>query len=92
MLRLAFPTLWCLSPSWGVASPDLLGGCAGHVEAVWKPGYFCLPLAAAEAAALRSLRVVPVRGPAMGLSLAGPSGVGIGLRALRRFGVCGPGH
>ena len=29
--------------------------------------------------------VVPVRGPAMGLSLAGPSGVGFGLRALRWF-------
>ena len=38
------------------------------------------------------LRVVPVRGPAMGLSLAGPSGVGLGLRALRWFGVGGPGH
>ena len=32
--------------------------------------------------ALDSLRVVPVRGPAMGSSLAGPSGVGIGLPAL----------
>ena len=31
-------------------------------------------------------------GPAMGLSLAGPSGFGLGLRALRWFGVCGPGH
>ena len=38
------------------------------------------------------LRVVPVRGPAMGLSLAGPSGFVVGLRALRWFGVCGPGH
>ena len=28
----------------------------------------------------------------MGSSLAGPSGVGLGLRALRWFGVRGPGH
>ena len=39
----------------------------------------------AEAGALSSLRVVPVRGPAMELSLAGPCGVGLGLRALRWF-------
>ena len=32
-----------------------------------------------------SLRVVPIRGPAMGLSLAGPSGVGVGLPAPRWF-------
>ena len=57
-----------------------------------EPNSLCLPLAAAEAAALGSLRVVPVQGPAMGLSLAGPSGVDLGLHALRSFGVCGPGH
>ena len=44
----------------------------------------------AEAGALGSLRVVPVRGPAMGLSLAGPSGVGLGLRALRCFACVDP--
>ena len=69
----------------GLAGPDLLGGCAGHVEAGQQPGSFCFPLALAEAGALGSLRVVPVRGPAMGLSLAGPSGVGLGLRALQWF-------
>ena len=31
-------------------------------------------------------------GPPLGLSLAGPSGFGLGLRALRWFSVCGPGH
>ena len=72
--------------------PALLGGCAGHVEAGREPGSLCLPLAPAEARALRALRVVPVRGPAMGLSLAGPSAFGLGLRALRWFGVCRPGH
>ena len=52
----------------------------------------CLSLAPAEARELSALRVVPVRGPAMGLSLAGPSGFGLGLLALWWFGVCGPGH
>ena len=37
-----------------------------------------------------ALRVVPVRGPAMGLSLAGPSGVGLGLRALRWLACVDP--
>ena len=83
VLRSAFPTPWCLSPSRGLSPPDLLGGCAGHAEAGRESGSLCLPLAPAEAGALGSLRVVPVRGPAMGLSLAGPSGVGLGLRALR---------
>ena len=78
-----FPTPWCLSPSRGLAPPPLLGGCAGHAEAGREPGSLCLPLAPAEAGALGSLCVVPVRGSAMALSLAGPSGVGLGLRALR---------
>ena len=86
VLRLAFPTLWCLSPPRALAPQALLGGCAGHAEARREPGSLCLPLAPAEAGALGLLRVVPVRGPAMRLSLAGPSGVGLGLRALRWFG------
>ena len=77
------------------------GGCRPRsywvaVRGTWrpaeKPGSLCLPLAPAEARALGVLRVVPVRSPAMGWSLAGPSGFGLGLRALRWFGVCGPGH
>ena len=91
VLRSAFPTPWCLSPPRELAPPALLGGCAGHAEAGREPGSLCLPLAPAEAGTLGSLRVVPVRGPAMGLSLAGPSGVGLGLRALRWL-ACGPGH
>ena len=87
VLRLAFPTPWCLLPPRGLESPALLGGCAGHAEAGREPGSLCLPLAQAEAGALGSLRVVPVRGPAMGLYLAGPAGVGLGLRALRCFAV-----
>ena len=83
MLWLAFLTPWCLPPARGLAPPAILGGCAGHAEDGRERGSLCLPLAAAEAGALGMLCVVPVRGPAMGLSLAGPSGVGIGRRALR---------
>ena len=69
VLRSGFPTLWCLSPPRGLAPLALLGGCTGHAEAGREPGSLCLPLAPAEAGPLGSLRVVPIRGPAMGLSL-----------------------
>ena len=92
VLRSAFLSPWCLPPAKGLSPPALLGDCAGHVEAGRGPGSLCLPLAPAEARTLGALRVVPIRGPAMGLSLAGPSGFGLGLRALRWFGVCGPSH
>ena len=87
-----FPVAVVPSPIPGAVAPGFTWGCAGHVEAGPEPGSLCLPLAPAEARALGALRVVPVRGFAMGLSLAGPSGFGLGLRALRWFGVCGPGH
>ena len=74
----------------GACAPGLLGGCAGHAEAGQEPGSLCLPLAPAEAGALGSLRVVPFWGSAMGLSLASPSGVGLGLRALRCFACVDP--
>ena len=90
VLRSALPTPCCLSPSRGLAPPDSLGGCAGHEEAGREPGSLCLPLAPAEAGALGSLCVVPVWGPAMGLSLAGPSGVSLGLRALRWLACADP--
>ena len=90
VLRSAFPTQWCLSPPWSISPLDLLGGCAGHAEAAREPGSLCLPLAPAEVGALGSLRVVPVRGPAMGLSLAGPASVGLWLRALPCFACVDP--
>ena len=90
VLRSAFLTPWCLSPPRELAPPALLGGCAGQAEAGREPGSLCLPLAPAEAGALGSLRLVPIRGPAMGLSLAGPSGVGLGLRALRWLACVDP--
>ena len=83
VLPWALPTPWCLSP-------DLLGGCAGHLEAGREWGSLCLPLAPPKAGTLGPLRVVPFRGPAMGLSLAGPSGVGLWLRALRWFACVDP--
>ena len=83
LLQSAFLTPWCLSPSRGLAPAALLGGCAGHAEAGRETGSLCLPLPPAEAGTLGWIRVVPVWGPAMGLSLAGPSGAGLGLRALR---------
>ena len=92
VLRSAFPSPWCLPPPRGLSPPALLGGCAGQLGAGREPGSLCLPLAPAEQRALGALCVVPVRRPAMRLSLAGPSGFGLGLRALRWFGVCGPGH
>ena len=83
---------WCLPLPGELSPPALLGGYAGHLEAGREPGSLCLRLAPAEARALGSLCVVPVRGPTMGLSLAGPSGFRLGLRALRWFGACGPRH
>ena len=68
----------------------LLGRCTEHAEARRERGSSCLPLTPAEAGALGSLRVVPLRGPAMGLSLAGPSGVGLWLRALRWLACVDP--
>ena len=83
VFRSAFATRWCLSPARGLSPPDLLGDFAGSAEAGREPGSLFLPLAPAEARVLGSLRVLPVRGPAMGVSLADASGVGLGLRALR---------
>ena len=90
VLRLAFLSPWCLLPPRGLSPPALLGGCAGHAEASREPGSLCLPRAPAEARALGALRVVPVRGPAMGLSLAGPSGFGLRLRALHCLACVDP--
>ena len=86
----SFPDAVVPFPSPGACAPALMGSCAGHAEAGRELGSLYLPLAPAEAGALGSLSVVPVRGPAMGLSLAGPSGVGLGLRALRWFACVDP--
>ena len=37
VLRLAFPTPWCLSSPRGLPPPALLGCCAGHAEAGREP-------------------------------------------------------
>ena len=92
LLRSVFLSPWCLPRARGLSPPALLGGRAGHVEAGREPGSLCLPLTPAEARALGALRAFPFWGPAMGLSLAGSSGFGLGLRALRWLGMCGPSH
>ena len=87
-----FPVAVVPSPTPGAVAPGFARWLRGARGGGPAAGSLCLPLAPAEARALGALRVVPVRRPAMGLSLAGPSGFGLGLRALRWFGVCGPGH
>ena len=87
----SFPVAVVPSPTPGAVAPGFTGWLRGARGGRPRTGLMCLPLAPAEARALGALRVVPVRGPAMGLSLA-PSRFGLGLRALRWFGVCGPGH
>ena len=90
VLRSAFPDAMVHLPIPGAFAPGFLGACADHVAASRERGSWCLPLAPAEAGALGSLHVVSVRGPGMGLSLAGPSGVGLGLCALRWFACVDP--
>ena len=85
-----FPVAVVPFPTPGACAPGFTGWLRGATGAGREPGSLCLPLAPAEAGALGSLRVVPVRGPAMGLSLAGPSGVGLGLRALRCLAFVDP--
>ena len=90
VLRSAFLTPWCLSPPRGLSPLYLPGGSARRAEAGREPGTWCLPLSPAEAGAPGTLRVVPVCGPAMVLSLAGPSSVSPWLRALRWFACVDP--
>ena len=77
------PWLWPRVVRRASSGPVALGAPVGFRDAVvaFQPPW--LYWARSEAGALGSLRVVPVRGPAVGLSLAGPSGVGLGLHALR---------
>ena len=77
-------------PYQGLLPPNLLGSCAGHVDAGREPGSWCLPPAPAEAGGLGSLCAVPAWRPAVGLYLAPPSSVGLGLRALRWLMVVDP--
>ena len=55
-----------------------------------RTGLFVSAAGPCRGRGLASVRVVPVRGPAMGLSLAGPSGVGLGLRVLRWLACVDP--
>ena len=87
----AFPSPWCLPiPGSPLLPRVFLGGCAGHLEAGRKPGAWCLPRAPRDAGAGLVPRYT-LSGPAVGLSLVGPSSIGLGLRALRLFRMCGSG-
>ena len=77
-----------LSPE--ACAPALLGGAAGHAEAGRVAGSLCLPLAPAKAGALGSFRFLPVHRPSMGLSLTGPSSVGVARSALRCLACVDP--
>ena len=86
----SFPVAVVPFPNPGACAPALLAGCTGHAEAGREPVSLFLPPAPAEARALGALRVVPARGHAMGLSLVGPSGVSLALRALRWLACVDP--
>ena len=83
VLRSAFSDAVVPSPIPQACAPGFTGWLRGARGGRPRTGLIVPPLAPAVAGALGSLRVVPVWGRAMGLSLAGPSGVGLGLRVLR---------
>ena len=85
-----FPAAVVPFPIPGACAPGFTGWLRGARGGRPRTGLIVLPPAPAEAGTLSSLRVVPVRGPALGLSLAGPSGVGLGLRALRWLACVDP--
>ena len=70
-------------PITGACAPGFTGRLRGARGGRPRTGVF-VPAAGPRRGSGSGLApVVPVWGPAMGLSLAGPSGVGLGLRALR---------
>ena len=88
-----FPVAVAPSPTRGAVAPGFTGWLRGARRGWRRTGLIVLAAGPCRGkGALGALRVVPVWGPAMGSSLAGPSSSGLGLRALRWFGVFGPGH
>ena len=89
VLRLAFPSRLWLPPTGAFASAFTWRprGARGG-----RPGTgLMLPAAGpCRGRGAGLARVLPAQGRAMGLCLSGPSGVGLGLPALRCCGVCGP--
>ena len=79
---LAFPSPFCL-PLPGAYAPEFTGRLRGARGGRTRTGLMVPVAGPRRGGALGSLRVVPVRGPAVGLSLKSPSGVHLGLRALR---------
>ena len=85
-----FPVAMVPFPTPGACAPGFTGRLRRARGGRRRTGLFVPAAGPAEAGALGSLRVVPARGPAMGLSLAVPSGVGLGLRALRWLACLDP--
>ena len=84
VLQSAFLTPLCLLQA-RCFRPQIYWTAARSEEFGRQPSSLWLPLDSAEAGALNSLRVLPVRGPATGFSIAGPSAVGLLLPALQWY-------
>ena len=74
----------------GVWAPGFTGRLRGARGGRPRTGLIVPAAGPRRGGALGWLRVVPVWGPAMGLSLAGASGVGLGLHALRWLACVDP--
>ena len=87
---IGFPDAVVPFPTPGACAPGFTGWLRG-ARGSWPRTGLIVPAAGPRRdRGQGSLCVVPVRGPVMGLSLAGPSGVGLGLRALRWLACVDP--
>ena len=76
----------------GALAPGFTGRLHGAHGGRPRTGLMVPASGPGRGGALGLVQVVPARGTTMGLSLAGPSGVGLGLRALRLSCGCLPRH
>ena len=86
-VRLGFPVAVVPSPSVGFRRGIYWTAARGMCRPAQNRAHGARPLAPAEAGMLGSLSVLQVRDPEMWLTLAGPSGFSLAMRALRWFGV-----
>ena len=85
-----FPAAVVPFPTPGACAPGFTGRLRGARRGRPRTGLIVPAAGPRRSRGASSLRVIPIRGPAMGLSLAGPSGVGLGLRALRWLACVDP--
>ena len=90
VLRSASPVLLCLFSSPWAFTPRLSGRLRGARGGRPRTGLLVPSAGPCRGRAMGSLRVIPVQGPTMGLCLANPSSVGLGLRALWWFAYVDP--